>query len=71
MNIRRNEDVRAYNEAAVGVAQVLGVEIDDLYAVSMQSSMDVAQMDVRCPGAPVQANSKLCARPSDGPLGFL
>ena len=38
LNIRRNEDVRAYNEAAVGVAQVLGVEIDDLYAVTMQSN---------------------------------
>jgi isoamyl acetate esterase len=37
-NIRRNEDVQAYNEAAVGIAQDLGVEIDDLYALTLRSN---------------------------------
>jgi lysophospholipase L1-like esterase len=40
LNIRRTEDVLAYNDAAVGVAQALGVEIDDLYGVAMQAGLN-------------------------------
>jgi lysophospholipase L1-like esterase len=37
---RFNADIRAYNEAAVAIAQALGLPVDDLFTVVMEAGRD-------------------------------